>query len=216
MRLVLAGAAAVAALAHVPVIGPHLDEAPYMGVLFVVLTAACAFLALAALVRGGRAVYALTVLTCGLAVLGYVATRLVAFPMLADDVGNWLEPLGVVSIVSESIAVGPRSSGCAGRRRRRSGLTGLASPASGPPASRRNGTRWLMTAGRGDGDGGAGRGARPGPDRPGVTVTPSTQPATVAVPRSFIAFLLTTVFFLVLGAYVLASRRRARRASVEG
>ena len=106
VRIVLAGAAAVAALAHVPVIGPHLDEAPYMGVLFVVLTAACAFLALAALVRGGRAVYALTVLTCGLAVLGYVATRLVAFPMLADDVGNWLEPLGVVSIVSESIAVG--------------------------------------------------------------------------------------------------------------
>ena len=106
VRIVLAGAAAVAAIAHVPVIAPHLDEAPYMGVLFVVLTAACAFLALAALVRGGRVVYALTVLTCGLAVLGYVATRLVAFPMLADDVGNWLEPLGVVSIVSESIAVG--------------------------------------------------------------------------------------------------------------
>jgi hypothetical protein len=104
-RWVLAAAAGIAAIAHVPVIGPHLEEAPYMGVLFVVLTAACAFLALAALVRGGRAVYLLTVLTCGLAVLGYVATRLVAFPMLADDVGNWLEPLGVVSIVSESIAV---------------------------------------------------------------------------------------------------------------
>lgn len=102
---VLAAAAGVAALAHVPVIGPHLEEAPYMGVLFVVLTAACAFLGGAALVRGGRAVYLLTVLTCGLAVLGYAATRLVAFPMLADDVGNWLEPLGVVSIVSESIAV---------------------------------------------------------------------------------------------------------------
>ena len=76
-----------------------------MGVLFIVLTAACAFLAVAALVRGGRAVSALTVLTCGLAVLGYAATRLVAFPMLADDVGNWLEPLGVVSVVSESVAV---------------------------------------------------------------------------------------------------------------
>ena len=104
-RWVLAAAAAVAALAHVPVIGPHLDEAPYMGVLFVVLTAACAFLGVAALVRGGRAVLLLTVLTCGLAVLGYAATRLVAFPMLADDVGNWLEPLGVVSVVSESVAV---------------------------------------------------------------------------------------------------------------
>jgi hypothetical protein len=104
-RAVLAAAATVAAIAHVPVIAPHLEEAPYMGVLFVVLTAACAVLAAAALVRGGRAVYGLTVLTCGLAVLGYAATRLVAFPMLADDVGNWLEPLGVVSIVSESIAV---------------------------------------------------------------------------------------------------------------
>jgi hypothetical protein len=104
-RWVLAAAAAVAAIAHVPVIAPHLEEAPYMGVLFVVLTAACTVLGVAALVRGGRAVYLLTVLTCGLAVLGYAATRLVAFPMLADDVGNWLEPLGVVSIVSESIAV---------------------------------------------------------------------------------------------------------------
>jgi hypothetical protein len=102
---VLAAAAVVAALAHVPVIGSHLEEAPYMGVLFVALTAACTVLAAAALLRGGRAVYLLTVLTCGLAVLGYAATRLVAFPMLADDVGNWLEPLGVVSIVSESIAV---------------------------------------------------------------------------------------------------------------
>ena len=116
-RWVLGAAAAVAAIAHVPVIAPHLDEAPYMGVLFIVLTAACAFLAVAALVRGGRAVYALTVLTCGLAVLGYAATRLVAFPMLADDVGNWLEPLGVVSIVSESVAVVAAVVGLRGTRR---------------------------------------------------------------------------------------------------
>ena len=104
-RSVLAVGALVAAAAHVPVIGPHLDEAPYMGVLFVVLTVGCAAIALAALVRDTAAVYGLAVLTCGLAVLGYVATRLVAFPMLADDVGNWLEPLGVVSVLSESVVV---------------------------------------------------------------------------------------------------------------
>ena len=33
-------------------------------------------------------------------------TRLVAFPELADDVGDWLEPLGVVSVLAESTAVG--------------------------------------------------------------------------------------------------------------
>jgi hypothetical protein len=105
LRWLLGVAAVLAAAAHVPVIGPHLHEAPYMGVLFIVLTIACVVLAAAALTRDRAAVYALAVLTCGLAVIGYVATRLTAFPMLADDVGNWAEPLGLVSIASESIVV---------------------------------------------------------------------------------------------------------------
>lgn len=99
-------ALAIGAGAHLPVIAPHLQEAPYMGEEFVVLTAACLLLGLAALVCDSPAVYALTVLTCGLAVAGYVATRLVAFPLLADDVGNWLEPLGVISVLAEIVAVG--------------------------------------------------------------------------------------------------------------
>ncbi|PWJ25813.1 hypothetical protein ATK17_1951 [Branchiibius hedensis] len=104
-RWLMIAAVVVAAIAHVPVIAPHLDEAPYMGVLFVVLTLACLILAAAIAIHDSAVVYALSVLTCGLAVIGYAATRVVAFPMLADDVGNWWEPLGVVSIVSESIVV---------------------------------------------------------------------------------------------------------------
>lgn len=105
LRWLLAPAALVAAGAHLPVIGPHLTEAPYMGALFIVLTAACALLATATLLRDSAAVQALSVITCGLAVAGYVATRLVAFPMLADDVGNWLEPLGLISIASETVVI---------------------------------------------------------------------------------------------------------------
>ena len=105
LRWPLAGAAIVAAVAHIPVISPHLEEAPYMGVLFIVLTGACLILAAAALVYDSPAVYAASALTCGSAVLGYAATRLIAFPMLADDVGNWYEPLGVVSVLSESAVV---------------------------------------------------------------------------------------------------------------
>ena len=110
-------ATVVASVAHIPVTGPHLDEAPYMGVLFIVLTAACAALALAALVRDSKAVYLMVIVTCGLAVIGYAATRLFPFPMLSDDVGNWLEPLGVVSIISESIAVAAAVAALAGSRR---------------------------------------------------------------------------------------------------
>jgi hypothetical protein len=104
-RWPLAVAALVAALAHVPVVRPHLDEAPYMGVLFIVLTVGCLVLAAAVLVRDSPAVYAASAVTCGGAIVGYAATRVVAFPMLADDVGNWFEPLGVVSVVSETVVV---------------------------------------------------------------------------------------------------------------
>jgi hypothetical protein len=104
-RPVVMLAAAAAAIAHLPVIGPHLDEAPYMGMLFVLLTVACLALAATLIVHDGPLVYTLSIITCGLAVVGYVATRVVAFPMLADDVGNWLEPLGVVSVVAESVVI---------------------------------------------------------------------------------------------------------------
>jgi hypothetical protein len=104
-RWLMVPAVLIAAAAHLPVIAPHLEEAPYMGVLFVVLTGACVLLASAAISWDTPVVYALAVLTCGLAVLGYIATRVLSFPMLADDVGNWFEPLGLVSIAAESIVV---------------------------------------------------------------------------------------------------------------
>jgi hypothetical protein len=118
-RWVMVPAALAAAAAHLPVIRPHLDEAPYMGVLFVVLSAACVALASAAISWDTPLIYALSALTCGLAVLGYVATRVLAFPMLADDVGNWLEPLGVLSIVSETVVVLAAAGALAASRRRR-------------------------------------------------------------------------------------------------
>jgi hypothetical protein len=76
-----------------------------MGWEFVVLIAACLCIAIGALVCDSGALYAAAVFTCGSAVLGYAATRTVAFPRLADDVGNWFEPLGVVSILAESAVV---------------------------------------------------------------------------------------------------------------
>jgi hypothetical protein len=38
-------------------------------------------------------------------VVGYLATRSVAFPQLSDDVGNWFEPLGVVSVLAELVVI---------------------------------------------------------------------------------------------------------------
>ena len=87
LRKALAAATVIAAAAHVPVIGPHLDEAPYMGVLFIVLTVGCTAIGLAVLIRDSTALYALAILTCGLAVAGYAATRLVVLTSTVVDVG---------------------------------------------------------------------------------------------------------------------------------
>jgi hypothetical protein len=122
-RWLMVPAVLVAAAAHLPVIRPHLDEAPYMGVLFVVLSAACVVLASVVISWDTPVVYALSVLTCGLAVIGYAATRLVAFPMLADDVGNWFEPLGLLSIASETVVVLTALGALARRSPRRIGLS---------------------------------------------------------------------------------------------
>ncbi|HEX3394298.1 MAG TPA: hypothetical protein VHS52_07205 [Acidimicrobiales bacterium] len=117
-RWPLAAATAVTAVAHVPVIGPHLHEAPYMGEEFIVLTLACLALGIAALICDSPAVYGLTIATCGLAIFGFVATRLIAFPSLGDDVGNWLEPLAVLSVMAEGAAAAAAVKGLrAGARR---------------------------------------------------------------------------------------------------
>jgi len=115
-RWPLAAATAITAAAHLPVIGPHLHDAPYMGEEFVVLTAACLALGVASLVCDSVAVDSLTVVSYGLAMLGYVATRAVAFPRLADDVGHWLEPLGLVSVLAETVAVVAAASALSRRR----------------------------------------------------------------------------------------------------
>lgn len=105
LRWVAAAASLAAAAAHLPVIGEHLVEARYMGVLFIVLSSACVLIGATLISADPPIVYLLATVTCGLAMIGYVLTRSIAFPMLSGDVGNWLEPLGITSMVAEAVVV---------------------------------------------------------------------------------------------------------------
>ena len=105
MRWPLAGLSAVSAAAHVPVLSEHLHEVPYIGVEFIVLIVACLLVAVAAPAWDTAALYCVAAVTCALAVVAYVTTRAVTLPGLADDVGHWVEPLGVVAILAESATV---------------------------------------------------------------------------------------------------------------
>lgn len=94
----------VAGAAHIPVTPEHLKEAPYIGYLFLALTVVCFALALILLRYDTPAVWAVVVVVSLAAVLAYVVSRMVALPEIADDVGNWTEPLGLLSITSECAA----------------------------------------------------------------------------------------------------------------
>lgn len=104
-RWLTASLLVIAGLGHVPLIEQHLSEAPYMGALFIVFVLCACALAVAVLRRGTAVDYSAAGMLCLLAVAAYVTTRLVALPELSDDVGAWLEPLGVMCVGTELCVV---------------------------------------------------------------------------------------------------------------
>lgn len=98
LALVVAGAA------HIPVIPSHLHEAPYIGILFIALAAASFVLAAVLAFGDVAAAYLSTAAVMGLGVLAYIVSRTIGLPLIGDDIGNWLKPLGVVAIIAEAIA----------------------------------------------------------------------------------------------------------------
>jgi hypothetical protein len=93
----------VAAATHIPLIQDHLEEAPYVGWLFIALSVVCLLLAGAILFVDEPSVWVLSGLTCFAAVIAFLASRTVGLPQIGDDVGNWTEPLGIPAVASEAL-----------------------------------------------------------------------------------------------------------------
>ena len=77
-----------------------------MGVAFATFTVVAIVLAVVVVRRDEPRSHWAAIGLCAAAVMTYAATRIVAFPQLGDDVGNWGERLGIVSVVSELVVVG--------------------------------------------------------------------------------------------------------------
>ena len=97
------------ALAHAVDLGAHVQDAPYLGVLFCGLIAASSGLAIAlAAAWRPRLTWSTAVTTCAAAIGGYLVSRTIGLPQIADHAGEWGEPAAVVALVSEAgvIALG--------------------------------------------------------------------------------------------------------------
>ncbi len=93
------------ALVHLLELQHKLAEVPYLGFGYLALTISCIVSAAMLVQRNSRAGW---ILAGGLAfatLVGYGLTRTVGLPQSTDDIGNWLEPMGLVSLFTEGTVV---------------------------------------------------------------------------------------------------------------
>ena len=95
----------VAAGTHVPLISDHLEEAPYVGWLFILLSVVCIVLAVAILFVDSPSLWIISGAVCLAAVVAFLASRTIGLPQIGDDVGNWTEPLGLAALFVEGVVV---------------------------------------------------------------------------------------------------------------
>lgn len=106
-RLAPLGALALLAVAVVHLIdGPgSLRDQFYIGALELSLAAACVPLAVVLLISPGRPVWDLALALNLVSIAIFVASRTVGLPGSSDDIGNWSQLLGAVSLLTEAVVV---------------------------------------------------------------------------------------------------------------
>jgi hypothetical protein len=93
------------AAVHVPLVPEHLEEAPYIGVLFIALSIVCVVLAGLVVARDTLLVWVAAGSVSLLALAAFVVSRTVGLPQIGDDIGNWTEPLGFPTLVAELVTI---------------------------------------------------------------------------------------------------------------
>ena len=98
---VLIGLAGIIAI-HVMDLQGKLEETPYLGVGYIAVCLVAGFL-MVRMVSGPKRFDYLAAAGLSAAVFaGYVVNRTVGMPGAMEDVGNWMEPLGLLSLVVEA------------------------------------------------------------------------------------------------------------------
>jgi hypothetical protein len=105
LRAVAATGLITMGVIHAVEIQGELGGAVWLTVGFILLAAAGPLAGVWLLVQPTVPAWVFAGLVCLLAALGYMATRSFGVPGDHDDVGNWLEPLGLVALITEWLVV---------------------------------------------------------------------------------------------------------------
>ena len=101
-ELIAAFALCVTAGVHIADVSGKLEETTYIGLLFILGPIATAMLAAVLLVGPNPLVgWLLGAGVSAATAAGYILSRTTGLPNARDDIGNWGEPIGVLSLLSE-------------------------------------------------------------------------------------------------------------------
>lgn len=93
------------ALIHVLQLPDAFSETSYLGLLFAGAVVAAVLVAAALTRTTDHRVWSAACALASLVLLGYLLSRTTGLPGANDDVGEWDEPLGLASLVAESLVV---------------------------------------------------------------------------------------------------------------
>lgn len=96
--------AAIAAI-HVLDLPAKLKETPYLGYLYIVLIVAALVITERLFTVATQFDYLAAGALAAAVLVAFVLNRTVGMPGAMDDIGNWLEPLGLLSLVVEAFVV---------------------------------------------------------------------------------------------------------------
>lgn len=93
------------AIIHILDLPSKWSEVKYLGVGYVAVIIASLVLVERIVLKKNIVDYYLSAALAGGVLTGFIITRTVGLPGAMDDIGNWLEPVGLVSIVVEAFVV---------------------------------------------------------------------------------------------------------------
>jgi hypothetical protein len=102
--LVAAGLFGIAAI-HLVDLPDKMEEVPYLGWAYLGLIAASLVLAELVAIRADRRLMAASAGLSAAVLVGFAINRTIGMPGAMDDIGNWTEPLGMVSLLVEAAVV---------------------------------------------------------------------------------------------------------------
>ncbi len=98
------GLAVVGAI-HVLDLPGKFSEAPYLAVAYILLIIASIVILERVLVVGSRLDFLAAAALSAAVMVAFIVNRTVGMPMATDDIGNWLEPLGLLSLAVEAFVI---------------------------------------------------------------------------------------------------------------